>query len=81
MGSLIAQGACCCFACCCKECADGFSRWLGPEKVTKIFYFFLVVVFVVPAIFIFFFLNKWKAFMEQFSKWIYCPGYSATGDQ
>jgi hypothetical protein len=77
MGGCIAGGACCCLTCCCQECLDGLKKWLGPEKVTKIFYFFLVVVFVVPAIFVFFFLNRWKAFINFFNTSIYCPG--ATG--
>lgn len=81
MGALIAQGACCCFACCCQECIEGFRRWLGPEKVTKIFYFFLIIVFAVPAIFIFFFLNQWKQFISYFSTWIYCPGAADATDK
>lgn len=60
MTNLIAGGLCCCFACCCQECADGCKRWLGPEKVTKINYLFLILVFVVPAILVFFFLNDWQ---------------------
>lgn len=51
---------------------------MGIERVTKIYYFVLVVVFVVPAIFVFFFLNKWQAFISYFSEWIKCPNTSGT---
>lgn len=49
--------------------------------MTKIFYFFLVVVFVVPAIFVFFFLNRWKAFINFFGTSIYCPGAVGESDK
>lgn len=63
MATLIAQGVCCCFACCCQECSDALKRWLGPEKVTKVFYLFLVAVFTIPAIVILFYLNKIHSFL------------------
>ena len=72
MGSLIAQGACCCFACCCKDISEAFKRLLGPQRVTKLFYFFLVIIFTIPAIIIFFYLNQWSAFTKYFS-WMQCP--------
>lgn len=78
MTTLVASGLCCCFSCCCQECAEGAKRLLGIEKVTKIFYFLLVVVFVVPAIFVFFFLNKWQSFITYFQAWIKCPSTSGT---
>ncbi len=78
MGSCLTAGMCCCFQCCCTELADGFRKWLGMEKVTKIFYFFLVVVFAVPAIFVFFFLNRWDTFINYFSQWIYCPATTGS---
>ena len=49
--------------------------------MTKIFYFFLVVVCVVPAIFVFFFLNRWKAFINFFGTSIYCPGAVGESDK
>lgn len=73
MGSLVAHGLCCCFSCCCKECGEGCKKWLGIEKVTKIYYFLLVLVFVVPSIFIFFFLNQWQSFFEYFEEYFGCP--------
>jgi hypothetical protein len=63
MATLVAQGICCCFACCCKDISSALSRLLGPERVTKVYYLFLVMVFSIPAIAILFYLNKWKAFL------------------
>lgn len=73
MGSCITAGACCCVGCCCQQCADGLTKWLGMERVTKIFYLILVIVFTVPAIFVFFFLNKWSDFTQYFDDMINCP--------
>lgn len=78
MTSLALTGVCCCFSCCCEECSQGARRWLGNEKTTKLFYFGLVIVFVVPSIFIFFYLNQWKSFMEYFSHYISCPNSSGS---
>jgi energy-converting hydrogenase Eha subunit F len=72
MGAVIAEGMCCCFMCCCKDISDALKRFLGPQRVTKIFYLFLVVVFTVPAIVVFFYLNKWQLFTNYFS-WMQCP--------
>jgi len=58
MGTLIAQGVCCCFACCCKDISDALSRLLGPERVTKVYYLFLVMVFSIPAIAALFYIHK-----------------------
>jgi hypothetical protein len=63
MATLIAQGLCCCFSCCCQEISDALKRLLGPEKVTKVFYLFLVVIFTVPTIVILFFLNDIQSFL------------------
>lgn len=63
MATLIAQGLCCCFSCCCQEISDALKRLLGPEKVTKVFYLFLVVIFTVPTIVILFFLNDIQPFL------------------
>ena len=71
--------ACCCISCCCGDCAEGCKKWLGPEKVTKLFYFVLVIVFVIPAIFVLFFLNRWTAFKEYFGDWFNCPDSSGDG--
>ena len=71
--------ACCCISCCCKDCSEGCKKWLGPEKVTKLFYFILVIVFVIPAIFVLFFLNRWTAFKDYFGKWFNCPDSSGDG--
>lgn len=73
MGSM-----CCCLSCCCGDCVDGCKKWLGPEKVTKLFYFMLVIVFTVPSIFVFFFLNRWTAFKEYFGDWFNCPDSSGN---
>jgi hypothetical protein len=58
--------------CCCKDISDALKRWLGPQRVTKVFYLFLVVVFTVPAIAVFFYLNRWQSFINYFS-WMQCP--------
>ncbi len=72
MATCLAQGVCCCFGCCCKELSESLQRLLGPERVTKIFYLFLVVVFTVPAIVVMYYLDKWHAFLDYFS-WLRCP--------
>ena len=72
MATLIAQGVCCCFACCCQSVSEALQRLLGPEKVTKIFYLFLVGVFIIPAIVILFYLNQVQSFLDYFS-WLRCP--------
>jgi hypothetical protein len=59
MGSIIAEGICCCCMCCCKDIANSMEKLLGTERVTKIYYLLLVAVFAIPAIFVFFFLNRW----------------------
>ena len=79
MGALIAQGLCCCFSCCCQGVSDALQRWLGPQKVTKIFYLFLVVIFTVPAIVVLFFLNKWDTFTSKFDWLVRCPESSGGG--
>lgn len=73
MTSLLASGMCCCLTCCCQECSQGARQWLGAEKTTKLFYFTLILVFTIPSIFIFFFLNQWQAFIDYFKYWISCP--------
>ena len=72
MGSFVASGVCCCFGCCCQSISDALKRLLGPDKVTKIFYIFLVIVFTIPAIAILFFINDIQSFIEYFS-WMSCP--------
>lgn len=72
MGALIAEGLCCCFACCCKDISDALKRLLGPERVTKVFYLFLVVIITAPAVVVMFYLNKWQGFANYF-KWMQCP--------
>lgn len=80
MGSIIASGMCCCFSCCCQECSVSLKRWLGIERVTKIFYLFVVVGFTIPAMVVFFLLNHWQAFVNYFSDWIKCPQSSGSDD-
>ena len=84
MYALVAEGMCCCFACCCKDISDALKRLLGPQKVTKIFYLFLVIAFTVPSIVILFYLNEWKSFINYFS-WLQCPpesgGYQFFNDR
>ena len=75
MSYLIAQGICCCFGCCCESISDALKRLLGPQKVTKIFYLFLVAVFTIPAIVILFYLNDIQSFIEYFD-WLRCPDAS-----
>jgi hypothetical protein len=75
---ILASGMCCCCGCFCGECADGLKRLLGMEKVTKVLYFFIILVYTIPAIFIFFFLNNWDKFKEYFVDYIYCPGSSGN---
>ena len=74
----ISQGVCCCFSCCCQELSDALKRYLGPEKVTKVFYLFLVAVFTIPAIAVLFFLNDAKSFIANF-EWLSCPDSSGDG--
>ena len=81
MGTAIATGMCCCFSCCCQEASESCKRWLGPERVTKIFYFFLILVFTVPAMVIFFFLNQWQAYIDYFKEYIQCPKSSGSENQ
>ena len=57
---------CCCVGCCCGDCLDGLKKLLGPERLTKLLYFLLVIVFIVPAIFVLFFLNRWENFKKYF---------------
>lgn len=76
MGACIASGMCCCFTMCCKECSESLQKLMGRERVTKFFYFFLVVVYTIPALLVFFLLDKWKSFVEYFDEWIKCPASS-----
>lgn len=73
MYGLAASGFCCCIDCCCKSVNDALLEWLGKERLTKVYYITLILIFVVPAIFIFFFLNKWQSFLNYFSTWFSCP--------
>ena len=73
MGSLLTGGVCCCCGICCNQLVDALSKLFGLERLTKLYYFFLVGVFVVPSIFIFFFLYNWTSFKEFFGKWFKCP--------
>ena len=75
MSYLIAQGMCCCFACCCESISAALKRLLGPEKVTKVFYFSLIAVFTIPAIVVLFYINEIQSFIEYFS-WLSCPDSS-----
>ena len=81
MGSCIATGMCCCFSCCCESCSDAIKRWLGVERMTKFFYILLVIVFVVPGIFVFYFLNQWQSFFDYFKDYISCPESSNSASQ
>ena len=74
-GSCLAQGMCCCFSCCCQQLSQAFRRLLGLERVTKLFYLFLVAIFTIPAIVVLFFINQWQSFISYFS-WLSCPSGS-----
>jgi len=78
MATLIAQGVCCCFGCCCQSVSDALARLLGPQKVTKVYYLFLVAVFTIPAIVVLFYLNEIQSFIDYFS-WLACPDSSGGG--
>lgn len=78
MCSCLCQGVGCCVSACCQDTAEGCTRALGREKVTKICYLFLVVIFTVPAVVILFFINKWGSYVSFFS-WMSCPSSSGGG--
>jgi hypothetical protein len=46
---------------------------MGREKVTKLLYIVLDLLIVVPAVFLFYYLQNWQAFANTFGKWINCP--------
>ena len=75
MCSCCFEAACCCCLECCKECKDACLTSLGKEKVTKISYLLLVIIFTLPAVAILFFINKWEGFRNYFS-WMRCPSTS-----
>lgn len=77
MCSCLLQGLGCCVCACCSDTVNSCQRWLGRERMTKICYLFIVVVFTVPAIAVLFFINKWTAFVSHFD-WMSCPN-SAGG--
>jgi hypothetical protein len=71
MGSILtclAGGVCCCCGVCCNQIVEVLSKLFGAERLTKLYYLVLVLVFVVPSIFIFFFLYNWTAFKDYFGK-------------
>ena len=76
MGAIVtcvAGGVCCCCGVCCNQIVDALAKLFGTERLTKMYYIVLVVIFVVPAIFVFFFLYNWTAFKDYFGKWFNCP--------
>lgn len=78
MCGCLVEGIGCCVSACCRDTAEGCGRALGKEKVTKVCYLFLVVVFTVPAIVLLFFINKWSSYASHFS-WMSCPSSSGSG--
>lgn len=62
-----------CFNCCLKELAVCCGGLIGRERLAKLFYVLLDVLVVVPAIFLFYYLEEWQWFVTYFSKWIHCP--------
>lgn len=72
MATIVAEGICCCFACCCKDISNALTRWLGPQRVAKVFYLCLVMVFTIPALVMLFYLNQIQWFINYFS-WMTCP--------
>lgn len=73
MTTYLAAGFCCCLDCCCRDVVDALKQLMGRERITKVFYIFLVIAFVVPSILVFFLLHNWKAFIDYFSKYLSCP--------
>jgi len=59
--------------CCAKEIGAACAGLLGVEKVTKLFYIVLDLLIVVPAVFLFYYLQNWTAFNNFFGQWISCP--------
>jgi hypothetical protein len=78
MYGVAAAGFCCCVDCCCKSVNDALMQWLGKERLTKVYYIALIIIFVVPAILVFFFLHKWQSFLNHFSSWFSCPTSSGS---
>lgn len=72
MCSCLCSGIGCCICACCDETGESCRRGLGRERVTKVCYLFIVVIFTVPAIAILFFINKWDSFKDHFD-WMSCP--------
>lgn len=73
---LVANGVCCCFSCLCRDISNAIQRMLGEERTTKIVYILLVMLFVAPAIVVFFFLYRWESFLTYFSSILACPASS-----
>lgn len=73
------MGGCCavcllsCVNCCAKEIGTACTGVLGRERVTKIFYIVLDLLIVVPAVFLFYYLQGLTTFVDYFGKWISCP--------
>lgn len=62
-----------CLNCCASEISQACAGLLGREKVTKLFYIILDLLIVVPAVFLFYYLQNWTAFKNTFGLWITCP--------
>jgi hypothetical protein len=73
MGGCITVCLLSCVNCCAKEIGTACAGLLGRDKVTKLFYIVLDLLIVVPAVFLFYYLQNWTTFVNFFSRWISCP--------
>ena len=62
-----------CFECCLQELSECCGNLIGRERLAKILYVVLQFMVVVPALFIFYYIQHWQWFVQYFSNWIYCP--------
>ena len=63
MGACLADGALLCCCSCCGEVGNACKRLLGPQKVTKINYIFILLGFLIPIVLL-------TLLLSTFSKWI-----------
>jgi hypothetical protein len=59
--------------CCANEVSAACAGILGRERVTKIYYVFLDILVVIPAVFLFYYLQNWTSFRVTFGYWVHCP--------
>lgn len=76
MGACLTVCLLSCINCFAKEVGACCAGLMGRDKVTKLFYIVLDLLIVVPAVFLFYYLQNWTAFQNLFGQWIKCPDES-----